>query len=167
MASSTANVASSCATREGRVYHYDAHHMREDAMAAAEDIESGEALLDGNAAAVIPSSRKVSRSKQPPPVEAAAAAAKPHPPRRRSTLKNLHRTIVEQEDKEPVFVVVVKWILIVIGAAMLAAVVFIMGEVIYAWMAGDLAGLAARHGTTPAVAPAQDGGGAPEKEGGV
>jgi len=50
---------------------------------------------------------------------------------------SFHR-VVEQIENEPTFVVIFKWTLIVIGLAMLGAVLFFMGEVIYDWSSGKL-----------------------------
>ena len=46
--------------------------------------------------------------------------------------------MVEQVENEPTFVVIFKWTLIVIGLAMLGAVLFFMGEVIYDWSSGKM-----------------------------
>lgn len=58
--------------------------------------------------------------------------------RRRSTLMSLPRMVVEQHEKEPVCILIFKWLLIIAGATMLGIVLFIMGEVIYAWTTGTL-----------------------------
>ena len=55
----------------------------------------------------------------------------------RSKAKNIHR-IVEQIDQEPMGIVIFKWCLILIGSVMLGVVLFLTGEVIYAWSSGEL-----------------------------
>ena len=55
----------------------------------------------------------------------------------RSKAKNLHR-IVEQIDQEPMGIVIFKWCLILFGSVMLGIVLFLTGEVIYAWSSGEL-----------------------------
>ena len=52
--------------------------------------------------------------------------------------RQLHRA-VEQMDNEPICIIAFKWILIVVGAIMLGAVIVIMSEVIYSWSSGELA----------------------------
>lgn len=68
-------------------------------------------------------------------------------PRRKSTLRNLHR-VVEQSEEEPLCVIIFKWTLIVVGALMLGLVMFIMGEVIHAWITGTMEELNNRYRTT-------------------
>jgi len=51
--------------------------------------------------------------------------------------KRMHR-VVEQVDEEPIGIVIFKWFLIFIGSAMLGVVLFLTGEVIYAWSSGQL-----------------------------
>jgi len=51
--------------------------------------------------------------------------------------KRMHR-VVEQVDEEPIGIVIFKWCLIFIGSAMLGVVLFLTGEVIYAWSSGQL-----------------------------
>ncbi len=57
--------------------------------------------------------------------------------RRRSSARSLHR-LVEQDEREPLCVIIFKWTLIVVGAAMLGVVIFIMGDVIYSWATDTL-----------------------------
>ena len=46
--------------------------------------------------------------------------------------------MVEQIEHVPIGIVIFKWILIIVGSVMLGAVLFFMGEVIYAWSSGQL-----------------------------
>ncbi len=68
---------------------------------------------------------------------APAASESERKPRRVRSLKQAHR-LLEQDDQEPLSTVLFKWVLIVMGLIMLGAVLYLMGEVIYAWSTGTI-----------------------------
>lgn len=46
--------------------------------------------------------------------------------------------VVEQAEHEPISILIFKWCLIVVALGMLGFVLFLMGEVLYAWFSGQL-----------------------------